>query len=54
MLKPMKLRKVIKILSDYGIRFDYTSGGKHTGKFYNGPKSVCLLGEVNSSTFLMP
>ncbi len=39
MLKPMELRKVIKLLSDYDIRFDYTSGGKHTGKFCKGPKS---------------
>ena len=39
MLKPMELRKVIKILSDYDIRFDHASGGKHTGKFYRGPKS---------------
>ena len=39
MLKPMELRKVIKILSDYDIRFDRASGGKHTGKFYRGPNS---------------
>ncbi len=39
MLKPMELRKVIKILSNYDIRFDYASGGKHAGKFYKGPKS---------------
>jgi len=39
MLKPMELRKVIKILSDYDIQFDYASGGKHTGKFYKSGKS---------------
>ena len=39
MLKPMELRKVIKILSDYAIQFNYASGGKHTGKFYKGGKS---------------
>ena len=39
MLKLIELRKVIKILSDYDIQFDYASGGKHTGKFYKGGKS---------------
>ncbi len=39
MLKIMELRKVIKILSNYDIQFDYASGGRHTGKFYKGGKS---------------
>lgn len=39
MLRPLELRKVIKILSEYGIKFDYAAGGKHTGKFYKGSKS---------------
>jgi len=39
MLKQMELRKVIKLLSDYAIQFNYASGGKHTGKFYKDGKS---------------
>jgi len=35
----MQLRNAIKILSDYDIKFDRSSGGKHTGKFYKGGKS---------------
>jgi len=34
-----ELRNVIKILSDYDIKFDPSSGGKHTGKFCKGGKS---------------
>jgi len=33
MLKLIELRKVIKILSDYDIQFDYASGGKYTQQF---------------------
>ncbi|MBL7073617.1 hypothetical protein ISS37_00045 [candidate division KSB1 bacterium] len=39
MLKPKELRKVIKILSNYGIKFKYSKRGKHSGKFYKGAKS---------------
>jgi hypothetical protein len=39
MPKPKELRKVIKILSKYGVEFKYSKRGKHSGKFYKGAKS---------------
>ena len=39
MPKPRELRKVIKILSNYGVEFSFSKKGKHSGKFYRGPHS---------------
>lgn len=39
MPKAKELRKVIKVLSKYGIEFKYSKRGKHSGKFYKGVKS---------------
>lgn len=39
MPKPKELRRVIKILSKYGIEFKYSKKGKHSGKFYKKEKS---------------
>lgn len=39
MPKPKELRKIIKILSKYGVEFSYSKKGKHSGKFYKGPLS---------------
>ena len=39
MPKAIELRKVIKIVKDYGVKFDPKTGGKHSGKFVKGNKS---------------
>jgi hypothetical protein len=39
MPKPKELRKVVKILSKYDIKFTYSKRGKHRGKFYKGNAS---------------
>ena len=39
MPKAKELRRVIKTLAKYGIEFNYSKKGKHSGKFYKGPRS---------------
>ena len=53
MPKAIELRKVIKILKDYGIEFDSKSGGKHSGKFIKGNKSFPVKAH-GKKTMILP
>lgn len=39
MPKPKELRKVVSILSEYGVEFTHSKRGRHKGKFYRGKLS---------------
>ena len=53
MPKPRELRKVIKILSNYGVEFSFSKKGKHSGKFYRGPHSFPVKPMVKRLKFFL-
>jgi len=52
MPKAGELRKVIKILSSYGIEFGFSKKGKHSGKFYRGSLSFPIKTHGNKTEIL--
>ncbi len=53
MPKSLELRKVIRILKEYGIEFDAKSRGRHSGKFVRGNLSFPVKSH-GKKTMLLP
>lgn len=53
MPKALELKKVIKILKEYGVEFDSKSGGRHSGKFIKGNKSFPVKAH-GKKTMILP